>query len=249
MSEPRDADLPPGVALAWGLAAEPQRGPKRELSVERIVAAAIELADAGGLAAVSMAAVAASLGFTPMSLYRYVSAKDDLLLLMGDTAYGRPPEEVRAATGWRDGLQRWAHAQGVLYDRHPWLLDLPIMGTPVTPNSLAWLDAALQILDGEPLEPGEKLAVSLALIAQTRWRSTIERGYRAAAAATGSDEDGLDRAAQAMLDRLITAEQHPHVRRIVDAGAFGPGSGSGDPFAFGLDRVLDGVAVLLDSRR
>jgi len=75
------------------------------------------------------------------------------------------------------------------------------------------------------------------------------RGYRAAAAATGSDEDGLDRAAQAMLDRLITAEQHPHVRRIVDAGAFGPGPGSGDPFAFGLDRVLDGVAVLLDSRR
>ena len=83
-----ELDLPRGVALAWGIAADPQRGPKREMSVERIVEAAVEIADAEGLGAVSMAAVAARLGYTPMSLYRYVTAKDDLILLMQEEATG-----------------------------------------------------------------------------------------------------------------------------------------------------------------
>ena len=88
MADDADLELPRGVALAWGVAADPQRGPKREMSVEKIVEAAVELADAEGLGAVSMAAVAARLGYTPMSLYRYVSAKDDLMLLMQEEATG-----------------------------------------------------------------------------------------------------------------------------------------------------------------
>ena len=90
MDQPEPPELPRGIALAWGVAATPQRGPKREMSVERIVDAAVELADVDGLGAVSMAAVAAKLGFTPMSLYRYVSAKDDLLLLMQEEGTGVP---------------------------------------------------------------------------------------------------------------------------------------------------------------
>src|SRR3954462_15876956 len=86
-----DVELPRGVALAWGVAANPQRGPKRELSIERIVEAAVEIADAEGLAAVSMSSVATSLGFTTMSLYRYVSATEDLILLMQEYGTGLPP--------------------------------------------------------------------------------------------------------------------------------------------------------------
>ena len=85
MSATSDPDLPRGIALAWGVAASPQRGPKREMSVERIVEAAVEIADAEGIGAVSMAAVASRLGYTPMSLYRYVTAKDDLILLMQES--------------------------------------------------------------------------------------------------------------------------------------------------------------------
>src|SRR6478752_614939 len=94
-----EIELPRGVALAWGIAASPQRGPKREMSVERIVEAAVEIADAEGLGAVSLAAVAASLGYTPMSLYRYVSAKEDLVLLMQEEATGTPSEAVADAGG------------------------------------------------------------------------------------------------------------------------------------------------------
>ncbi|TPW97235.1 helix-turn-helix transcriptional regulator, partial [Schumannella luteola] len=102
---PTDPELPRAVALAWGVAANPQRGPKRELSIERIVDVAVELADAGGLPSVSMAAVASELGFTPMSLYRYVSAKDDLLVLMQERGIGLPPESVLEQEGVRARLR------------------------------------------------------------------------------------------------------------------------------------------------
>ena len=74
--------LPRGVALSWGLDKKPKRGPKRELSLKQIVDTAIVIADKDGLSAVSMNRVAASFGFTTMSLYRYVPSKDDLVLLM-----------------------------------------------------------------------------------------------------------------------------------------------------------------------
>src|SRR5690606_34456601 len=121
-----EPDLPRGIALAWGVAADPQRGPKREMSVERIVDAAVELADAEGLAAVSMAAVASRLGYTPMSLYRYVSAKDDLLLLMQEEATGLPPEPGEEDLGWRARLGELYEAQSQIYSRQSWLRSMPI---------------------------------------------------------------------------------------------------------------------------
>ncbi len=68
MDSGSDGDLPRGIALAWGVAANPQRGPRRELTLESIVEAAVRIADADGLGAVSMSSVASTLGFTIMSL-------------------------------------------------------------------------------------------------------------------------------------------------------------------------------------
>ncbi len=242
-----DPELPRGIALAWGVAANPQRGPKRELSIERIVDAALDLADAGGLAAVSMASVAASLGFTPMSLYRYVSAKDDLVLLMGEAGFGVPPETVAEAGGWRDGLRAWSRAQVEVYRRHPWLLDIPIGGgLPATPNNVAWLDAGLATLAGTALGESEKLAVALLILSHTRWQGTIERSYAEAAAAAGTSPDAVDVASVGMLEQLITPEAFPEVHRALTAGAFGPDGG--DPFEVRLERILDGIQHPLDSR-
>lgn len=85
------AEVSRTLALAWGLAAAPQRGPKRELSLERIVEAAIAIADAEGLAAVTMQRVAQTFEFSTMALYRYVTTKDELHRLMLDTALGATP--------------------------------------------------------------------------------------------------------------------------------------------------------------
>ncbi|MEO6115874.1 MAG: TetR/AcrR family transcriptional regulator [Pseudolysinimonas sp.] len=239
--ETAEPELPRAVALAWGVAANPQRGPKRELSIERIVEVAMNLADAGGLASVSMAAVASELGFTPMSLYRYVSAKDDLVLLMQESGVGVPPESVTEADGWRAGLAAWAEAFLQTTIEHPWLLDIPIASIPTTPNNLAWFDAALQILGETPLDYDDKTAVVLAVEAQSRWEATVRRGY---AEAGDSAADARD---AALLASLVTAEEFPQVFAAMHSGAFVPGAG-GDPFVFGLERVLDGVEAYLAGR-
>jgi AcrR family transcriptional regulator len=247
MTEPTpDPELPRAVALAWGVAANPQRGPKREMSVERIVDVAVDLADAGGLGSVSMSAVASALGFTPMSLYRYVTAKDDLVLLMQERGIGVPPESISETDGWRAGLDAWTRATVQLYLEHPWLLDIPISSTPVTPNNLSWLEAALRVLDPVPISQNDKVSIVLALTAQARWEGLVYRGYNEAAIAAGSTPDALELAATAILDELVTPEEFPFVHDALRAGVFAPeGAGSDDPFAFGRDRVLDGVESFL----
>lgn len=238
MTDQEPPELPRGLALAWGVAADPQRGPKREMSVERIVDAAVELADAEGLGAVSMAAVAAKLGFTPMSLYRYVSAKDDLLLLMQEQATGFPPETFREHDGWRAKLRALFEAQVLTCVRHPWILSLPITGAPITPTSSAWIDAALDSLDGTPLTDDERLAVTLAIAGKARWYGMVLAGYTIRSRTTGLSPEEVSAQEAALFDRVITAEEFPALRRAVDAGVFLSDS---DPFRFALERLLDGV--------
>lgn len=245
--ESTEPELPRAVALAWGVAANPQRGPKRELSIERIVDVAVALADAGGLSAVSMSAIAGELGVTSMALYRYVTAKDDLVLLMQERGIGVPPEELREVEGWRPAVDAWARAMRAVYLDHLWLLDVPIEGTPTTPNNLAWLDAVLEVLAPVPLDYEAKLSVCLALIAQVRWESHIIRGYLLAAAAAGVDTDTVDRNAETLLRQLVTPAEFPQVHAALLEGAFSPET-EGDPFAFGRDMVLDGVESMLDGR-
>lgn len=244
MTEIEPPELPRGIALAWGVATNPQRGPKREMSVERIVDAAVELADADGIGAVSMAAVAAALGFTPMSLYRYVSAKDDLLLLMQEQATGLPPETVRELDGWRARLLALYTEQVLLYQRHPWMLSLPINGSPITPHSSAWLDASLEALETTPLSADERMAVALAVTGNARWCGIVQAGYTEQARGSGLGPDEVARRESELYDRVITADEFPALRRAIDDGVF---TSPSDPFRFGIERVFDGVAAYIDS--
>lgn len=242
MSDIEPPELPRGIALAWGVAANPQRGPKREMSVEKIVEAAVELADSDGIGAVSMAAVAARLGFTPMSLYRYVSAKDDLLLLMQEEATGLPPEEHRQEEGWRAKLRALFDAQTRLYLAHPWLLSIPITGSPITPNSSAWLDAALTSLEATPLDATDRVAVALAVTGSARWYGIVIAGYAEQARSTGMSPDQITVHEAELFDRVITAEEFPALRGAIEAGVF---LSDDDPFHFGIERVFDGVEAYI----
>jgi AcrR family transcriptional regulator len=226
------------LALAWGAAPAPRRGPKPELSIRRIVQAAVEIADADGLPAVSMASVSAELGFTTMSLYRYVASKDDLILLMQDQGLGEPPKKVDSPGPWRDELSAWARAAVAVYRAHPWLLDVPISGTPNTPNNLSWLDAGLAALRDTTLEHHERVWAVLLVSSHVRWQASVERGYRQAhlEREEGAREpDASDR----LLRSLATEDRFPWLRDALTAGALD--QTHGDPFDFGLARILDGL--------
>lgn len=243
--EQPDPELPRGVALAWGIAAHPQRGPKRELSIERIVDAAIEIADAEGLGAVSMSRVATSLGFTTMSLYRYVTSKDDLILLMQEAASTMPVPDDEVERAWRDGVTAWVLAIRDAYRAHPWLVDIPVSGAPITPNSLTIVDWFLREARELPLSDGEKMSTLLLLTSYARATSAQERDIRAAAAASDPAEVSGERAFGALVE-LVTPERFPYLQPLLLAGGYvaEPGSAAvegDDDFEFGLQRILDGI--------
>lgn len=229
-------ELPLGLALAWGVAPEPTRGPKRELSLDRILAQAIAIADQDGLAAVSMGAVAKACGVTTMALYRYVPSKDDLVMLMWDVAIGPPPD--LAGLNWRDALIAWAQTQVKVFTARPWALDIPVKGAPNTPGVLAWADAALAALSSTPLTLPEQTSVVLAVDAHARWQSTLTRPWDDGTSALEADP-------LSQVFHLMSPERLPYFHA---AFAYEGWDEDFDDFAFGLDLLLDGVAQLIANR-
>jgi hypothetical protein len=134
-----------------------------------------------------------------------------------------------------------------IYMQHPWLLDIPIEGTPTTPHNLAWLELALDALDALPLDAEQCVAIVLALIAQARWEGHIMRSYDEAARSRGESADDMERGTVAILEALVTETELPHVYRALRAGVFSP-EAEGDPFAFGRGLLLDGIETLIAGR-
>ncbi|MBT2498304.1 TetR/AcrR family transcriptional regulator C-terminal domain-containing protein [Agromyces sp. ISL-38] len=241
-----DPELPRGVALAWGVATHPQRGPKRELSIERIVDAAIEIADAEGLSAVSMSRVAASLGFTTMSLYRYVTSKDDLILLMQEGAGDVSVPDDAVERTWREGVTAWVLAIREAYRAHPWIVDIPISGAPITPKNLTIVDWFLREVRSLPLSDGEKMSALLLLTSYARATSAQERDLAAAAAAARDAGDVTGENFLEALIELVTPERFPYLSPVMASGGYIAGPEAADDeadedFSFGLERILDGI--------
>lgn len=241
-----DLELPRGLALAWGVQAMPNRGPKRELSIERIVEAGIEIADASGLDAVSMSAVAKTLGFTTMSLYRYVTAKDELIMLMNEDATGYPPTGIADAPTWQTALRAFFFATKEVLEAHPWTLDVQISGTPTTPHSLAWLDAGLSGLARSGLSVPERMGALISVMGLARWQAIIERGYGAAMEGAGTAPSDFARTEQLLLEHFVTEEDFPALAPVLATGYFAQDENA---FAFGLDMLISGIEKHLAAGR
>jgi AcrR family transcriptional regulator len=236
----------------WRLPTGSRVGRPAVLDVDRVVTAAIGLADRDGLSGVTLPKVADQLEVTPMSLYRHVGSKAELLELMRDHA-GGPAPDIGHEQGWRPGLRDWAMAQRELFERHGWLAQLPVSGPPSGPNAVSWMEACLQTLRGTGLDWGAKLGV-LALVggfvrSASQTRQQLAEGRR-------STDQGQAQAEQAYgmaLARLVDPETSPETATLFHslASAAPPeqrGAGGSDPdpdFTFGLEVLLDGVAAAI----
>ncbi|RKQ85778.1 TetR family transcriptional regulator [Mycolicibacterium mucogenicum 261Sha1.1M5] len=200
------------LAIAWGLAAAPQRGPKRELSLERIVDSAIEIADAEGLAAVTMQRVAKSFDFSTMALYRYVSTKDDLYQLMLDAAMSAGLGPLDAAT-WRDGCRALLRSLVLGYRTHPWALDIPL--TPdihMMPGQIRVADIGLGAMRDMPVDEHTKLAILILISSIARGHAAVEREVLAGAVMTD--------ATRALIEEAVTASDFPNAAAFVRSGSY-----------------------------
>lgn len=217
------------------------------MTVERIVATAIEIARTRGVQELSMRQVASQLGYTTMSLYRYVRSKDELVDLMIDAAIGEPPALDEVPGGWRAKLERWAKAEWALFLKHPWALQVvarPLMG----PRQMAWLEAALAALADTGLQEAEPLEVV----------ASLDRYVRGAALdASRRLQDGPDEWSlqwQSSLARYLSeaAEQgrYATLARMlhVEPPSAEPAE-TDQELDFGLARMLDGIAAFIALRR
>ena len=245
--EEREGGLPASIEIAWGLRERPTKGPKRGLSVERIVEAGVKIADAEGIAAISMSRIAAELGSKPMSLYRYFASKDDLIALMIDAALAQATPVVADAS-WRAGLTHWCWRYREALQRHPWVLRVPISGPPVTPNQLLFLEGGLQALRDTTLRENEKMSVLLLLSGFVRNEATLMADINAAASSSGIPPRDIMPAYGRMIRRLVDEERFPGLQRVIAAGVFDQDDDEDDEFHFGLERILDGVELLMRSR-
>lgn len=252
---PEDAAklLPAGAALGWGLVKPPQRGPKREMSIDQIVKKAIEIADKDGLAAVSMNRIAAELGFTAMSLYRYIPSKDDLLILMQDAACDIQLPPARPQHEWRESMREYVMGTIGIFRDHPWYADIPIFGIPIAPNNLRIVDWALRPLRDLPLNDYEKMSIVLLLSGYARSCGMLQRDIERAIQAGSSVEEFSGLNYSAALQVLVKPEQYPNLYPIVMSGAYTGENDSentvGNDMDFGLERILDGIEQYLNRKR
>lgn len=221
--------------LVWERPEPPSRPVPAPLSRERIVRAAIRLADADGLDAVSLRKVATALDAGPMRLYGYIATMDELRDLMLDAVHA----EIRpTGDGWREVLRSLADAIRQAAHRHEWLADL-LGGRPqIGPNTLASGEAVLAGMRGIDLDTAVPAisAVNAYVVGAVRREITERRAERA----SGMDKRQWQAAFGPYLRRMFATGRFPAMSAFVHDG---PHLDADETFWTGLDFVLDGIAA------
>lgn len=238
-------DISRSLELMWQGVPEPARGPRPTLSLKRVVRAAIDVADAEGLAALSMRRIAAELDAGAMSLYRYVPGKAELIDLMVDEVYGEDLAARDVTGDWRERLEYSARQQWATYLRHPWMLQIaqgrPLLG----PNSLRATELAIRDVDGIGLDEHEMVSVVVAVGAYVTGLAGSTIDAMQAADRTGVSDEEWWAAHEPHMVQAVSSGELPMMERVNAAGVW---QGTFDTFTFGLERLLDGIAVLVEAR-
>jgi AcrR family transcriptional regulator len=235
------------LALLWRTQDRPGRS---GLSVARIVTAAIEVADADGLPALSMRRVAEKLGVGTMSLYTHVPRKAELIDLMLDRVHGETARPDEVAGDWRARLEFVARQSWALYHRHPWLLQITMVRPVLGPNITAKYEHELRAIDGIGLTDLE-MDLVLTLVAG-HVEGVARRSLEAAQAEqlTGVSDEQWWRARAPILGSLVDFSQYPTASRVGTAAgeAYDSPYDADAAFEFGLQRILDGIEALIRTR-
>jgi AcrR family transcriptional regulator len=234
------------IELLWGSRERPARGPKPGLTLDRIVRTAIAVADVEGLEALSMRRLARELGVGTMSLYRYVPGKPELLALMLDQVSDPSAEvEKTAVLDWRAALEVIATASRALYLAHPWLVHVHWPRPVIGPNALAGLDHFVSVLDGLGLSDQERIAVMTTLDSYVTGVVRSQVLYASAAEQMGVSDEEFWAKHHPVLERAILTGEYPTLAAMAEDSF---DASWDDNFQFGLQRLLDGIQTLVESR-
>jgi AcrR family transcriptional regulator len=226
------------VELIWSQVDRRTSTAQPALSSDRIVAAAIKIADAEGLEQLTMRRVGAELRASAMGLYRHIASKEDLLDLMLDAVIGEHQTPTPSGD-WRRDVEELARAGRASGQRHPWMLMLAASRPPLGPNALQRMEFALQAMDGLGLD-----------ITTIRDLQNAIQSYVAGAVQTELAEDEARRR-RGLSDEAWRASVAPYVRQVVESGRYpmftrlvtgAEDRESTARFEIGLRLLLDGIA-------
>jgi AcrR family transcriptional regulator len=232
----RNSDRP--APLIWTHSAAPAR--QRRLGREEIVAAATEVADEGGVDALTMTAVARKLGpYTAMSLYRYVVSKDGLVDLMLDAAIGEVVVPDEPGPDWRGELHALADSSWEMVKRHLWYAQLVQTRPSLGPNTMHRTEFILSVVVGKGASVVEAMTYA-ALLDRHIFGSALQEAEELAMYRRyGTDN------AQRLMDEVVAAREaavaegnHPHLSQWMSE----PSAAPDEQFELSLEFLLDGIA-------
>jgi AcrR family transcriptional regulator len=235
---------PKTVPLVWERPEPGNRPAPGVLSRDRIVRAAIAIADTEGLASVSLRKVGAALDAGPMRLYGYLSTKEELLELMVDAVYGEMASAGPIRGGWRKALRTIAHRTRAAAAEHKWFVDL-LGGRPhLGPNALVYLEASLAALSSSAgFEDIDDVMLAVGAVhAYVIGAIRSEARELRAGIESGLSEKEWQMATGPYLERLIATGRFPTLARVMRDATHPPFD---VVFDKGLDCVLDGIAARL----
>ncbi|MEU4219014.1 GntR family transcriptional regulator [Actinoplanes sp. NPDC026623] len=237
----------PGAVTRAGRAS---RSAERELTRERVVRVATEIADAEGLDALSMRGVAARLGVATMSTYRHVASKDELVVFMADAAFGELDYPGPLPDGWRPLLERASRTLWALFRRHPWLAQVTPLTRPLPLRNLLRHGEQMYLaLDGFDLDATMRLDLQVMLYSHIQGLAVqLEREAQAQATTGLSEDQWMDLHGPA-LGALAASGRYPGFAALMTAfDGRGYDLDLDKIFELGLQTLLDGLAILLSRR-
>ncbi|WP_049576737.1 TetR/AcrR family transcriptional regulator C-terminal domain-containing protein [Nonomuraea sp. SBT364] len=233
----------PGVGTVVADAVRARR-PGQELTRQRVVRTAMRVADAEGLAAVSMRRVAGEMGTSAMALYRHVRDKDELVCLMADAAYAEEPLPEPPPRGWRARIETSLRLQWRICRRHPWAVQAtPLTRPQFVPHAMAHTEWLLRAVDGLGLDANTMLHVSVCLAGFVRGAAAGLEAEIQERAETGLTDDAWLRGQEREFATALASGVYPTLGRVVTQP--GLDLDLDTIFEFGLRNHLDGLAVLV----
>lgn len=239
------------IDLLWFEEPQSRRGRKKGLTLTRVVDTAIALADAEGLDAVSMRRMAQELGVVPMTLYTYVPDKAALLDLMLDALYLAMPREGDDGDGWRDRIRTIAEQNRALYDAHPWAAEISVSRPPLGPGLMAKYEHELRAFEGTGLDDVEMDSALTYVLGFVQHAARSAAAARTAVERSGRTDQQWWEESGPLLEKVFDRHRYPLAVRVGEAAGaeLGAAFNAEHAYVFGLERVLDGLGVLIRARQ
>ncbi len=216
-------------------AGKPQE--RTRLSRERVLGAAVTVADAGGAGSLTIRSIAQELGVKPMSVYYHVANKDEILDGIVDFVFSQI--ELPSTTGdWRAEIERRAVSARQVLRKHSWAIALMESRTTPGPATLRHHDSVIATLRAAGFSRA-MTAHAYALLDAYIYGFAVQE-----ASLPFEGPESVGSVAEPIME-AFAAGDHPHMVEMATEYYLQPGYDFGDEFAFGLGLILDGLAALL----